>query len=123
MRLKRLVEITPLDGFQVGLALMLAYWGHHHAVGYDPLAVASAWAFAAAFIVTALVRLTPRTLTQDVGTLALALAALAAPFALGFTDIAGAKAPHVKIGIVVAILTGLRMAVEGQKSHADRSGC
>ncbi len=110
MRLKRLAEFTPLDGLQVGLALMLAYWAHRYAAGLDVLAVASAWTFAAAFILTALVRLTSRPERLDVATLALGIGALAAPFVLGFADIAGAKAPHLKIGIVAVIFAGLHMA-------------
>lgn len=110
MRLKRLAEFTPLDGLQVGLALMLAYWAYRYAGGLDALAVASAWTFAAAFIATALVRLTSRPERLDVATLALGIGALLAPFLLGFADIAGAKAPHLKLGIVAVVFAVLHMA-------------
>ncbi len=111
MKLKRLDDITPIDGLQIGLAVLLAYLAHRYAAGVDALAVASAWTFAAAFIATALVRFTPRAELQDIATLSLGIGALVAPFALGFADIAGAKGPHLKIGIVVLVFATLQLAM------------
>jgi hypothetical protein len=48
---------------------------------------------------------------QDIAACWLGLAAILSPLILGFTDTAGAQQIHVFAGMVVILVTGIRMGV------------
>jgi hypothetical protein len=110
MLLKSRAELTPLDAFQAGLALLLIYWGARYALGTDPLAVASAVLLGLLLLASAFARLGRDPSLHDRAVLGIGLAALA-PLLLGFGDVTGAAGMHVKAGIAVVTMALLRMAV------------
>jgi hypothetical protein len=111
MLLKSRAELTPLDAFQAGLALLLMYWGARYALGTDPLAVASAVLLGLLLLASAFARLGRDPSLHDRAVLGIGLAALLAPPLLGFGDVTGAAGMHVKAGIAVVTMALLRMAV------------
>lgn len=101
------------------MALLLPYWTYRYAGGVDNAVFVSASLLGLGLMVTALTRIACDEARQDVATLILGLATLLSPLVLGFTDVSGAKGMHTFVGLIVVLLTGLRMAASYLSSSGE----
>ncbi len=119
MRLKRRGELTAIDVFNVALAVLLILWTFWPG---GPTAIAAMWSaglIGLGIVVTALTTVAGS--RQDAANLVFGLLALAAPVVFGFTDVANPAGAHVFVGLSVAVLSLLQMAVRTFYDHSDRA--
>nr|AGS49896.1 hypothetical protein [uncultured bacterium esnapd21] len=117
MRLKTKDEFTPVEVIQAAAAVLLAYWTFQYARGVEAMALAIAWVLGAGFIILALGKFASDENRQDLAACALGVAAILSPLILGFTDAAGAQQIHVFAGIIVMLVTAVRMGVRYLDQH------
>ncbi len=119
MRLKRRGELTAIDVFSAALAVLLIVWTF--APG-GQTALAGMWSaslIGLGILVTVLTTIAGS--RQDAANLVLGLLALAAPVVFGFTDVANPAGAHAFVGLSVAVISLLQMAVRTFYDRPDRA--
>ena len=117
MRLKRRSELTAIDLFNAVLAVLLILWTFEPGGLTAMVVMWSGGLIGLGILVTVLTTVAGR--RQDVVTSVLGLLTLAAPVVFGFKDFANVTGAHTFVGLGVAMISLLQLAVRTLYDQSD----